>query len=321
MKKIVFVADASTVIGSGHIMRCLTIAHNLTKHDCKVTFVMRDLPGNLIEYVKAQGFSHSFNYEQADLYIIDHYEIGIEEERWIRQYTNYIMVIDDLANRAHDCDILLDQNVTPKYEIRYNKLVPKHCIKLVGPNYLIMRDEFLQARRKRNITELSRLLVFMGGSDPTAETLKVLQALSDFTFEHIDVVVGNSNVYHAQIKAVCKERGYAYHQQINYMAKLMSEADFSLGAGGATTWERCFVGLPSACTIVADNQRVCTHYAAELGACINLGWHESVTTITYRKILQTLTCDTLQCISEKGLAITANDTPNAWLDKILELIQ
>lgn len=321
MKKIIIVADASTTIGSGHVMRCLTIAHNLTKQGCHVSFLMQKLPGNLIHYVEQQGFRTIRVYEKANLYIIDHYEIGLFEEQKMRAFAPYIMVIDDLANRKHDCDLLLDQNVTPHYETRYEGLIADTCVTLLGPTYLIMRDEFLQPVVKRDFDGIKRLLVFMGGSDPTHETLKVLEALKGFNLNYIDVVVGDSNLDKATIKKICDERGYYYHQQISYLADLMRQADFSLGAGGATTWERCFVGLPSACTIVADNQKVGTAYAGELGACINLGWHENVTPQTYKNILEQVTPKQLQQISEKGLAITASKQPNAWLPKIMELIQ
>lgn len=321
MKKIIIVADASTNIGSGHIMRCLTIAHQLTKQGYIVKFLMNDFPGNLIHYVENKGFTNINRYEIADLYIVDHYQIGIKEEKEIRNFTTHIMVIDDLANRSHDCDILLDQNVTPNYEKRYEGLIPRYCIKLLGPKYLIMRDEFLKPMPKRQFGKVERLLIFMGGADPTHETRKVLEALNNFKIHHVDIVVGDSNPDNIEIERICKEQKYYYHQQIDYLAHLMSQADFSLGAGGATTWERCFLGLPSACTIVADNQRIGTTYAAELGACINLGWHEDVTAQTYSNILESVTTKELQKISEKGLAITASKEPNAWLPQIMELIQ
>ncbi|MBI6865913.1 UDP-2,4-diacetamido-2,4,6-trideoxy-beta-L-altropyranose hydrolase [Lysinibacillus fusiformis] len=321
MKKIIIVADASIGIGSGHVMRCLTIAHGLVKQRCQVKFLMNDLPGNLIEFVKNEGFINIPTYEQADLYIIDHYKIGIAQEREIRKFSKKIMIVDDLANREHDCDLLLDQNVMPHFKTRYDLLVKEKCIKLLGPKYLIMREEFIQSRHKRIIEGVKHVLVFMGGSDPTAETLKVLEALRDFSFAHIDVVVGNGNIHKEEIKQICEERCYAFHQQINYMADLMKKADFSLGAGGSTTWERCYVGLPSACTIVADNQRIGTAYAAELGACISLGWHEQVTVETYRDVLHNLSISKLQTISDTGLEITANKQSNQWLYEILELIR
>lgn len=309
--------DASVQIGSGHVMRCLTVAKKLCSEGCHVKFWMEPLEGDLIDFVVSEGFENITEARYADLYIVDHYGLNIEWERMIRIYAKKLVVIDDLA-RNHDCDLLLDQNVVPNYETRYDGLVPAHCVKLLGPKYLIMRDEFIEARqqlKKRN-GGIKSLLVFMGGTDPTNETMKVLKALEYFTFEHVDVVVGNSNPVKEKVREICLAKGYHYHCQIDYMASLMQQADFTIGAGGATMWERCYVGLPSSATIVADNQIVTTEYAASLGVVKNLGWHEKVTVETYKNLLTNLT---IEGMSEKGLQLTANKQPNAWLHEILEL--
>lgn len=327
MKKVIIRTDASTKIGSGHVMRCLTVAHNLKKHDCHVLFWMEPLQGNLIDYVKEQGFKTIRQAEQAYLYIIDNYGIDETWERKHRSFAKKIMVIDDLANRAHDCDLLLDQNVVPNYEKRYDRLVPEQTIKLLGPNYLIMRDEFIEARQhlQNRDGQVNRLLVFMGGSDPTNETLKVLEALKQTksSFQQVDVVVGNGNIHKKEIEKICKEQNLQYHCQIDYMARLMQQADFSIGAGGLTTWERCYVGLPSSSTIVAENQMVTTEYAEELGAVWNLGWHEQVTVETYLSLLDSLQTNNKGIIqlSKKGLLLTTSKQPNAWLNEIMELLR
>lgn len=307
-------------------MRCLTIAKNLQKHDVKVTFWMEQLAGNLIDYVLEEGFEVIGKVRKADLFVIDHYKIGKQWEKELRNYTNKIAVIDDLANRSHDCDLILDQNVIPNYSTRYNDLIPAHCIQLLGTKYLIMRDEFIEARmhlRQCN-NKVNRLLIFMGGTDPTNETMKILKALSYFSdsFGHIDVVVGNGNVSKEEIKQICLKQGYSYHCQINYMAQLMQRADFSIGAGGSTTWERCYVGLPSSSTIVAENQSITTQYAAELGAVVNLGWHENVTTQTYVDLLLRLENNEIDLnqLSRVGLNLTENTSPNPWINEIMELL-
>lgn len=310
-------ADASVAIGSGHVIRCLTIAQNLRSCGCHVSFWMEPLEGNLIDFVANEGFSNIISAQQADLYIIDHYQLDKEWEQAIRPYTKKIVVIDDLA-RDHDCDLLLDQNVIPQFATRYEGKVPTHCIQLLGPKYLIMREEFLQQRQqlRERDTSIHRLLVFMGGSDPTNETMKILNAIGSFNFAHVDVIVGNSNPMKNQIEQICKNQNYYYHCQINYMAKLMQQADFAIGAGGSTLWERCYLGLPSSSTIIADNQRETTTYADSLGVTINLGWHEQVTAETYGQLLSDLKIDNM---SSNGLELTANQKPNAWLHEVLEL--
>lgn len=324
MPTVIIRADASTQIGSGHIMRCLTIAQQLKAKQVEVLFMMANLQGNLIAYVESQGFQTITAYENANLYIIDHYEIDYKEEQIIRGFTEKIMVIDDLANRKHDCNILLDQNVVPHFENRYEEYVPTYCKKLLGPRYLIMREEFVIARKNMITRDFSidNLLVFMGGTDPTNETLKVLNALEGLQYTTVNIVVGNGNEEKEKIKQLCEAKGYHYHQQINYMAKLMQEADFCIGAGGGTMWERCYIGLPSSSTIVAENQRLTTNYAQQLGAVYNLGWHEDVTSTTYKEVLQnTVTKQALQQMHNVGLHLTATKKPNIWLNEILELIR
>lgn len=316
--------DASVEIGSGHVMRCLTIAQMLQDRGHTVSFYMEPLVGNLINYVRIKGFSVVNEVREADLFIIDHYEIGETWEKEIRSLVKKIIVIDDLANRKHDCDVLLDQNVVPNYETRYAGLVPEHCVKLLGPNYLIMREEFIHERKqlRNRIGEVNRLLVFMGGTDPTGETMKVLGALDQYpSFYHVDVVVGSSNPKKEKVESICQTNGYHFHCQIDYMAILMKKADFSIGAGGSATWERCFVGLPSSSTIVAENQLVSTETAAKLGAVWNLGWHEQVTVNTYKDLLHSLNSKKgfWKNMSNVGIKLTEQTGgANSWLDQILE---
>lgn len=314
---IIIRVDASVSIGSGHVMRCLTIAKKLREKGCHIKFWMEPLEGDLIDFVENEGFSNISKAEQADLYIVDHYQIDKRQEQKIRMFANKLMVIDDLA-REHDCDLLLDQNALPNYETRYDNLVPQRCVKLLGPKYLIMRDEFIEARQQMSSqsSSIKRLLVFMGGTDPTNETRKILKALDSFEFLHVDVVVGNGNPKKVQIEEICHLKSYHYHCQINYMAKLMQQADYSIGAGGSALWERCYVGLPSSTTIIADNQISTTKFAASLGVVKNLGWHEQVTVETYENLLKNLE---IEGMSEKALQLTVNKMPNAWVYEILEL--
>ncbi|MED4350942.1 UDP-2,4-diacetamido-2,4,6-trideoxy-beta-L-altropyranose hydrolase [Schinkia azotoformans] len=295
--------DASTKIGSGHVMRCLTLADMLKEKGAKIYFVCREMEGHLCELIETKGYQcfRTFNVKQTfdqkqdametlhlieinglkvDLIIADHYQIDEQWEQVVRKAAPKVMVIDDLANRRHDCDLLLDQNYFNKFETRYDGLVPAKCRKLLGLKYLLLRPEFYED----NITEentnesVADVLVFYGGSDSTNETLKVLDALNlvDVTSLTFHVVVGSSNSNREIIELRCRERNYHFYVQINYLAQLMRTVDLALGAGGVTMWERCFLGIPSIVTVVADNQRESTEAAADAGAIWNLGWHECV---------------------------------------------
>lgn len=297
----VFRADASSLIGSGHVMRCLTLAQRLHKEEnAKVVFIMRRLSGNLIDLVRKQGFDvlvlppADQNYELggyglwltvpmevdaqqtievlqhylqehccdvADRLIVDSYALDEQWEQMLRPYSREIMVIDDLANRRHDCDILLDQNFYLNKDVRYVGLVPEHCKMLLGPDHALLREEFYEAKkhlRKRD-GNIKNILVFYGGSDLTNETEKAIKALVQLHDEGYsftaDIITGVSNSRREKIKNLCSKYQFLrYYCQISNMAEFMNKADLMLGAGGATTWERLYMELPALVTAVAENQ-------------------------------------------------------------------
>ncbi|MCZ8514889.1 UDP-2,4-diacetamido-2,4,6-trideoxy-beta-L-altropyranose hydrolase [Paenibacillus filicis] len=321
--QVVIRADASIQIGTGHVMRCLTLANKLRQKGAFVQFISREHPGHLCNHIEQQGFivhrlspplqpnetnDKKSSYEQwlgvsweldveqtlsalrkthvpMDLMIVDHYAIDIKWEQRIRQHVDKIMVIDDLANRGHDCDILLDQNLYEHMDERYKELVPDRCLQLLGPRYALLREEFRAAQKQAKIRDqaIQRVLVFFGGSDPTNETEKALQAITllDEKYITFDVVVGNSNVNREHIEILCsKLPNVNYYCQINYIAKLMTQADLSIGAGGSTTWERCVLGLPAITITTADNQMEVTEAVAKAGAVLYLGHYRNITPIT-----------------------------------------
>ena len=294
-------ADASTSIGSGHVMRCLTLAHRLKKEkNVRVVFVMRVLPGNLIGVVEKQGFEvlklppanqkyslsgyglwltvpmevdaqqtievlqHYFqehSCDAVDRLIVDSYALDEQWELMLRPYCREIMVIDDLTNRKHDCDILLDQNFYLNKDARYAGLVPEHCKMLLGPEHALLREEFYEAKkhlRKRD-GNIKNILVFYGGSDLTNETEKAIEALVQLHDEGYnftaDIITGVSNSRREKIKKICSKYHFLhYYCQVSNMAEFMNKADLMLGAGGSTTWERLYMELPALVTAVAENQ-------------------------------------------------------------------
>lgn len=295
LRRVLIRVDAATNIGTGHVMRCLTLAHALKKKEYRISFICRKHIGHMADYIKSQGFDvyllprlieiKRFNYltwigatiendvyecmkiiqslkQEIDWMIVDHYGIDEDWELVIKKHVNRILVIDDLANRKHNCDILLDQNFTYNYEKRYNHLVNKDALKLLGPKYTILREEFIQARHSlpHKNGKIERLLVFFGGSDDTNETMKILQSFKLLTLDKIekievDVVVGINNQMKEEIKNICsKFENIHFHFNINYMAELMKRADLAICASGSTTWERYCLGLPGIVIATAENQ-------------------------------------------------------------------
>jgi UDP-2,4-diacetamido-2,4,6-trideoxy-beta-L-altropyranose hydrolase len=301
--------DASIVIGTGHVMRCLTLADELLECGVEVVFLCRELPGHLCGWIESKGFSvYRLTADPSspvngidpkkdaqevlailagnpsplwDFMVVDHYGLDKSWEHQVRKAVQQLVVIDDLADRQHDCELLLDQNYYMDMPKRYTKLVPAKCRLFLGPSYALLRREFTKARAELRARdgEIKRILLFYGGSDPTGETGKALDAVIDLARADIaiDVVVGQANPERETIRHQCElMHNTHYHCQVEHMAELMAMADLALGAGGSTAWERCSVGLPSLTTIVAANQEIVTNALAEIGVTWSLGWHQQV---------------------------------------------
>jgi len=313
---IVFRADASIQIGAGHIMRCLTLADELKKKDVNINFVCREDRGNLLHLIKEKNYgTHHLPSNitmdtdreltkqilkqqtgRCDWLIIDHYGIDLSWEQTVRGFVGKIMVIDDLANREHDCDLLLDQNYILE-ERRHDGLTPNHCTRLLGPQYALLRPQFLEERRclKRPDRGVKSIFVFMAGGDPDNETGKVLRMskLLDRNDLVKEVVVGTSKPHRRDIETLASQiPNTICHVGVENMAEMMAAADLAIGAGGTAAWERCCVGLPSIVMTLAENQKGINNSLGKDGFVTNLGWHEQVTEKDLKDALQHLILDT-----------------------------
>lgn len=302
----VFRVDASNHIGAGHISRCLALADELAGRGVTVRFLCRDLPGHAGMSLSRSGYQvdwlpafPDFNSvrgqeedanasvrfldknDPADWLIVDHYCLDAPWERAMRPYVRHLMAIDDLANRAHACDVLLDHNFVADYEHRYMAYVPDHCLCLVGPRYALLRPEFDTARvqRKNRIASPRRLLVSFGGSDPTGETEKTLDALLLLSRSGLasDVIVGEQNPRSEAIHSLAaRVPGAVVHVQPRNLAEIVATADLAIGACGVSALERCYIGVPQLVIVVVDNQVASALALAEIGAVVFLGYSQEV---------------------------------------------
>lgn len=211
-----------------------------------------------------------------DWLVVDHYSLDSRWESLLRLSCNKLFVIDDLADRLHDCDLLLDQNYYNEMASRYSGLTPPQCKYLIGPKYALLREEFKDVRQRIRVrgSYVERIFIFFGGSDPTNETEKILSALQllDIKKFEVDVVIGSTNPHLEEIERICEEMPeVTVRIQISNIAELMGNADLAIGAGGSTIWERCCVGVPSLVWSIAENQIAIAESASDLGVCINLG--------------------------------------------------
>jgi UDP-2,4-diacetamido-2,4,6-trideoxy-beta-L-altropyranose hydrolase len=218
----------------------------------------------------------------ADWLVVDHYALDARWEAALRPSTRHLMVIDDLADRSHECDVLLDQNLHRDLSTRYDNLIPSHCQRLLGPRYALLRQEFGEARAKLRVRDgvVRRLLIFFGGIDTDNETSKALEAVKTLNQPDIevDVIVGAASPNLENIRSICAGLPHAcLHYNPNNIAELIGNADLAIGATGATSWERCCLGLPSIVISLAMNQESIAHALTDGGLAIYLGKRTAVT--------------------------------------------
>lgn len=290
--KIAFRTDVSVQIGTGHFQRCLTLANALSKPGTEIRFCCRHLPPQLraklqqigyqvfiidaaSEMSEEQGPSHAdwlgtsqladarsckeaLSDGEWDLLVVDHYSLDERWEREMRSCAKKIFVIDDLADRVHDCDWLLDQNYYQNAASRYVGKVSSYCRCLIGPRYALLRKEFTAARDQAAVRSdpVSRVLVFFGGVDRdnlTGRALHVLAAMRSRSFR-VDVVIGDMHPFLDDIKEYCHSYNFDCHIQTDRMAALMARADLAIGAGGTVVLERWCLGLPAIAFATSKNQ-------------------------------------------------------------------
>jgi UDP-2,4-diacetamido-2,4,6-trideoxy-beta-L-altropyranose hydrolase len=319
-KTAVFRVDASVEMGLGHLTRCLTLANALAGRGIRSCFLMRSHAAGLVPMVESAGHAvrlladparpspetggdalahahwlpttRQHDAEQTcsaldaigavEWLIADHYALDIRWERVCRREGLRILVIDDLADRGHDCEMLLDQNLVAQMETRYRDHVPAACVQLLGPRYALLRPEFAAQRAllAARSGEINRILICFGGSDPTNETVKALEAIASLAMSQIaiDVVIGASNPHAASVDALCQGMAnVALHRGANNIAELMRRADLSIGAGGVMSWERCCLGLPVLAVDIAANQVGALEALAAERAAVYLGSADATT--------------------------------------------
>ncbi len=311
--KIAIRVDSSVNIGSGHVMRCLTLAEKLKSVSNSITFISADYDGNLISLIEKRGFSvevlnRKINdvslgeeskwlgipwHEDAgackeilkecdgvDLLIVDHYGIDAKWERKLSSYSAKIFVIDDLADRQHHCDILLDS--TFGREITDYRALVEHGKSelLLGSSFTLLRPEFLELRELslKNRTDnagIRSILLAMGGMDPPNTSLKVLKALDleRNSNWNVKVILGPGAPHYSELKKIARtfSMNVEVLSTVNNMAELMCDADLAIGAAGTTSWERCCLGLPTIMIQTAANQTFVVESLSKVGAAIYVG--------------------------------------------------
>ncbi len=321
MRLIAFRVDASLEIGAGHVMRCLTLADALHESGASCAFVCRPHQGHLLEIIAQRGHrvmalpklqkfvepmrncaghahwlgtdltTDAQDTQQAlialsggqpvDWLVVDHYGLDARWEEALRPRAKRIMVIDDLADRPHACDLLLDQTFG-REAAEYVQLAQEGCTLLCGSKYVLLRPEFAALKayslNRRQHPVLRELLVTMGGIDNENATQKILNALQNCTLPRncrITVVMGQRAPWLQEIRtqAELMPRRTRVLSGVSNMAEIMADSDLAIGAAGGTSWERCCLGLPSIVIVLAQNQLKVAKELKQIGAAaiISLG--------------------------------------------------
>lgn len=336
--QVVFRTDASNTIGTGHIIRCLNLAHALQENGACILFICRDHEGHLCDQIKEQGFEiHKLPKPRGDFVpnadtahaawlgapwhkdatstkaviktiptktdwlIVDHYGIDYRWENHLRPLVDNIMVIDDLADRIHNCDILLDQNLVQNYKNRYNHLVPEQCTRLLGPNYALLQPIYakLHNRIPPRAGPIQRILISFGGVDLDNLTGLVLNTFIGLNRSdiNVDVVLSNNSTHLASIqKMSIGHPNIHIYSTLPSLSTLIVKADLAIGAAGITNWERLCLGLPAIIVILADNQGAIANWLHHEGLVILLG-HKN-------KISKNVVSHTLTKLINEGLEQT-----------------
>lgn len=318
---VLFRADASPALGSGHVVRSLTLAMALAERGVASVFATRVGPGGLHERIRAAGHEvialdddpplealtatpWSASVQQRDLVqvrargrarydavVVDHYGLDARWERGMRPTTGRVVALDDLADRAHDADVVVDHNwYGPHTAERYDGLVPPGCVQLLGPRYALLQPAYVHARAQRppRAVPPRRVLVSFGGGDASGETEKVLEALlaPELAGLEVDVVVGRRRAVTPRLEAMVAERARTrLHVELPTLAQLLSVADLAVGASGSATWERMCLDVPAIVATTRSSQSGVTRALAEAGLTTWAGLQATTTPDRYRRLL------------------------------------
>ena len=349
---VTFRADASLNIGIGHVMRCLTLADALRARGASCHFICREHPGHLLDYIRKRGFTVSglpsskadelppvetgklpahahwlgCNWRtdarqtgeilatmKPDWLVVDHYALDGRWENMLLAHYGKLLAIDDLADRPHACDLLLDQNLGREAS-DYADLLPKHCTVLAGPRFALLRPEFAALReyslQRRNVPALRQLLITMGGVDQPNATGQVLEALKTCPLPadcKVTVVMGSKAPWLEQVREIAATLPWLTEVRIDItdMAQVMVDSDLAIGAAGSTSWERCCLGLPTLLVVLADNQKSAALHMSRIGISHTLRLDQALSSTLHHLLSEAATQPGwLSAMSSKAAAVT-----------------
>ena len=319
---IAFRVESSETIGSGHLIRCLNLANNFSSKGHKCYFIINSkskemhkliLKKHHILKLKIRRNKKTKDTKKCDtdftnwlghkwkidaentikhikrnfikILIVDHYAIDFKWEKKVKKFINQLVVIDDLDNRDHDSDFIIDQNYRPNYRSHYKKNINK-CTRLMGPKYALINPVYSRFKKSRIKQKISNIFIFFGGSDQNLLTEKVLDIISTEKFikYRINVVIGLNNKRYLKIKSKFRtKKNIRIFYNLNNLAELMKKSDLAIGALGINTWERMCIGLPSLVISSGSDQNIFAEYLNKKKLITLLGYADKIKPYTLSK--------------------------------------
>ena len=279
---IIFKVQASAEVGSGHLVRCINLAKSIRQHltESKISFILNG-DREYLNQIKLHGFSSYIcqrrNYNNTEdsaadtiniicendlnpnIIIIDDYSIGRDWENILYKHSDKIIVIDDLANREHSCDILIDQNIYNLQKEKYAELINDNTKLLLGPKYAILHEDYRNLRNRLSYKngENKKIMISFGGTDIDNATGLLLKEVTTDTFYmdyNFNVVVTDNFIHKEDLKKYQKFKNVFFHYNLPSLAALTFDSDLCIGACGSSIWERFALGTQSIVITIADNQ-------------------------------------------------------------------
>lgn len=286
---IVFRCDASPLLGAGHVARCTALAESLREQGWRIVFVTGPETLSSFPQLSEMGFEvkildqarlhdpaaiHAVLGQRADFAVIDHYDYDAGYERRCRAWCDRVVVFDDGTGRRHDCDVLIDSAVE-NGAASYASFVPPNTELLTGPEFALLRRQFLECRERalarRDSGAVNRILVSYGASDPVDATSVTLAGIRDLATSLQVTVAISSKAPHLERVRSNLGPGMRLQLDVTNMAELMTESDIAIGAGGATAYERAVLGLPAIVVAIVENQRGVCGTMVKAGAALDGG--------------------------------------------------
>lgn len=296
-------------------MRCLSLAQALRQRGADCLFLCRDLEGNLASRIREKDFPvvlmaqntkaggeldweedarqtlQAIDGQKPDWLIVDHYSLDVRWESQVGSACGRVMVIDDLANRPHACEVLLDSNFMPGARCRYERQVPLKTIRLLGPGYVLLHADYgrLHDRARIRARPIQSILLSFGYADQHNLTTRSLRAFLDLRRPDLklEVTANPQSPHFAEISRVAAQSSrIRLHSSLPSLAPLMLEADLAVGAAGGTAWERCCLGLPALLVVTSTNQQALAKELSQKNLAILVGNHETATVDKIRDALE-----------------------------------